>query len=306
MARVRGKNEIEDSRLTRERNEPQGFALRYNRLERAPKPALTGDWAMIKRGWQLAALLCALTALAVVAGGPHVRAQAQAAADADQPLYTYVALWDVPRPDWGDIEKFYKDARPTLDKLVKAGTLAGYGNARTWIHDGGGFTHANWITAASFADIYSALETIREAVPQPAAFSKAKHMDEMVRSTIHGGKAGASGTGMLWIAQFSTKPGQMGEFTQLFDSQIRPLFDEQVAAGSILAYWLNFHAVHTGDPGSISLVYLLPNAAAIDKFQAALAANEAKNPELGAAMMATMEFAQHRDTVFEVLSFAQK
>jgi len=262
---------------------------------------------MTRKTLHALALVCALTAVVSVAGGrpAHAPAQAQAPA-AEQPVYTYVALWDVPRTDWGDIEKYYKDARPALDKLVASGTLVGYGNARVWVHDASGFTHANWITATSFAGIHDALDAIHGALPQPAAFSKAKHVDEVLRSSIHGGKAGASGTGMLWVAQYSLRQGQMDEFTQLFDSQIRPLFEEQIAAGTIVSYWLNFHAVHTADPIGVSIVYLLPNAAAIDKFQAALAANEAKNPELGSAMLATMEYGSHRDSVFEVLSFGQK
>ena len=264
---------------------------------------------MTKRKWRFGAGLCAVVALALLAGsgaaGSRRQGQAQAVVP-DPAVYTYVALWGVPRPDWGDIEKFYKDAQPTLDKLVMAGTLVGYGNARAWVHDANGFTHANWMTATSFADLDAALKAIRGALPSPAAFAKAKHVDEVLRSAIHGGKAGASGTGMLWVAQYRLRAGQMDEFSQLFDSQIRPMFDEQVTAGTILGYWLNFHAVHTEDPIGASLVYLLPDAAAVDKFQAALAANEAKNPELGTAMLATMEYASHRDSVFEVLSFRRK
>jgi len=262
---------------------------------------------MARRALQLILLISAAIAVVAASAGRPARAQAPAAAAAaDEGVYTYVALWDVPRGDWPDIEKFYKEARPTLDKLVAAGTIVGYGNARTWVHDSSGFTHANWITAVSFADIYSALKSIHDALPQPASFAKSKHMDEVLRSTIHGEKAGASGTGMLWVAQYALRPGQTGEFSQLFDTQIRPLFDEQIAAGTILSYSLSFHAVHTEDPGGATIAYLLPDAAAIDKFQAALAANEAKNPELGSAMLATMEYGSHRDSVYEVLSFGQK
>ena len=259
---------------------------------------------------KLAVLLCAALAATGFAGAGAARITHQAAQGAqpmaDQAVYTYVALWDVPRADWADIEKFYKDARPALNKLVASGTIVAYGNARAWVHDSSGFTHANWVTASSFAQMDAALKAIRDALPQPAAFGKSKHVDEVLRSTVHGGKPGASGTGMLWVAQYAVKPGQMDAFSQLFESQLRPLFEEQVAAGTILSYSLNFHAVHEEDPGGVSVVYLLPDAAAIDKFQAALVANEVKNPELGAAMLATMDFASHRDSIFEVLSFGQK
>lgn len=250
------------------------------------------------------ALLCAAVMVGAAVWGP-VKAKAQAGGG-DEAVYTYVALWGVPRPQWGQIEKFYKDALPTLNKLVADGTLAGWGNARVWVHDESGYTHANWITATSFANIHSALDAIHAALPQPAAFSNSKHSDLMLRATIHGGKPGASGSGMLWVASYHVRPGQMEGFTQLFETEIKPLFDEQVAAGTILSYSLDFQAIHTEAPGSVTIAYLMPDAAAIDKFQIALAAYESNHPDTGPAIEATMEYAAHRDFVYEVINFAQK
>jgi hypothetical protein len=51
---------------------------------------------------------------------------------------------------------------------------------------------------------------------------------------------------------------------------------------------------------------LLPNAAAIDKFQAALEVYGANHPETGPAMQATMDFTAHRDFVYELINFGQK
>jgi hypothetical protein len=253
----------------------------------------------------LALLLTA--AILGAAGGRPAQAQAPTQAIAvDQAVYTYVALWATPRTQWDDIEKFYKDARPALDKLVANGTLVGWGNARAFVHDASGFTHANWITATSFANISRALEAIRSALPQPAAFANSKHVDEVLRATIHGGKPGASGAGMLWVARYELRPGQAEEFTRLFETEIKPLFEQQVAAGSILSYSLSFHAVHTDDPNGATIAYVLPNAAAIDTFQAALEAYESKRPETGPSMEATMNYPAHRDSLYEVLSFGQR
>ncbi len=256
---------------------------------------------MTRKMSMVTALLCA--ALLLAAGGRPAPAQAKVA---DQGAYTYVALWGVPRTQWGEIEKFYKDACPTLEKLVANGTLTGWGNARVFVHDDTGMTHESWITATSFANITRALDAVRTAVPQPAAFTSSKHVDELLRATIHGQKPGASGTGMLWVARYEVRPDQMEEIAKLFDTGIKPLFDEQMAAGTILSYALNFQAVHTGPAGGVSIAYLLPDAAAVDKFQAALTAYENLHPEIGPSMEATMEYAAHRDSVYEVLSFGQK
>jgi hypothetical protein len=248
--------------------------------------------------------LCAALLVASAVWGP-AKAKAQANGE-EQAVYTYVAFWGVPRPQWPQIEKFYKDAVPTLNKLVADGTLVGWGNARNWVHDDSGMTHASWITAASFAKIQQGLAAVRDALPQPAVFASSKHTDLVLRATIYGAKPAASGSGMLWVANYHVRPDQMDEFSRLFESQVQPLFDEQVAAGTILGYWLNFEAVHTESPGAATIAYLLPDAAAIDKFQAALAAYQIKNPDAGPALEATMDYGVHRDVVYEVMNFGQK
>jgi hypothetical protein len=256
---------------------------------------------MAKRILQGMALLGA--ALCVAAGGRQARVHADAA---DQGVYTYAALWGVPRGQWGEIEKFYKSAVPTLEKLTASGTLTGWGNARVFVHDETGITHESWITATSFANITRALDAVRTAVPQPAAFATSKHVDELLRATTHGEKLGASGTGLLWVARYEVRPAQMEEIATLFETGIKPLFDEQMAAGTILSYALNYQAVHTGPAGGVSIAYLLPDATAVDKFQAALAAYQGLHPEVGRAMEGTMEYAAHRDFVYEVMNFGQR
>lgn len=259
---------------------------------------------MIRRISQATALVCAVLLIAGAAWRP---ASAQAPAGGGEgAVYTYVAQWAVPRPQWANIEKFFKDAQPALNKLLADGTIVAWGNGRNWVHDDGGWTHANWVTATSFEKIKRALDAIHDAVPQPAAFSTSKHMDQMLRAAVYGAKPKASGTGMLWVATYQVKPDQTEEFGRLFEMDIKPLFEEQIAAGSVLWYSLNFEAIHSGPTNSVSIAYLLPDAAAIDKFQSALESYEARHPDLGSAMQATMDFTAHRDYVFELINFALK
>lgn len=259
---------------------------------------------MIRRISQGIALVCAALSIASAMWMP-ARAQAPASGSG-QALYTYVSRWGVNRQRWGEIEKIYKDAQAHLDLLVANGILIGWGNARAWVHQDDGYPHANWITATSLENIHRALDELRSVMPQPTSFFSAKYEDQVLRATIHGGKPGASGTGMLWVAEYQVKPDQMDEFTSIFEKDIKPLFDEQIAAGTILSYSLNFQAVHTGPASTVSIAYILPDAAAIDKFQAALETYGAKHPDTGPAMQATMDFTAHRDYVYELINFAQK
>jgi hypothetical protein len=260
---------------------------------------------MSRRVLLWAGLVAALLALAGAATAGQAGGRAQAAA-AEQAVYTYVAFWSVPRADWSAVEDYYKASVPLMKKLMDAGTILGWGQARAFVHDQSGVTHLDWFTARGFADLAKTLDAIRAAGPLPAAFGNAKHHDEIVRSTVGGGKPGAAGSGMLWVARYELQAGQTEDFTQLFEDEIKPLFEEQTAAGTILSYSLSFEAIHTESPSVVAITYVLPDAAAIDKFQSALEKYEVLHPRAGAALEAVMNLAAHRDALFEVLAFGKK
>ncbi len=260
---------------------------------------------MSTRGRRWIGIWAAVLAVAAAASASQGGATAPAA-NSDRAVYTYVAWWGVPRADWPAVEKYYASTVPLMKKLTDAGTLVGWGQARAMVHDESGMTHVEWFTATGFAGLETTLEALRAAGPLPPAFGNAKHRDEIVRSTLNGGKPGAAGTGMLWVARYELQGEQSGDFSQLFEDEIQPLFQEQVAAGTILSYSLNFQAVHTTSPNLVAIAYVLPDAAAIDKFQAALEDYEVKHPRAGAALEAVMNIAAHRDALFEVLAFSQK
>lgn len=228
------------------------------------------------------------------------------AASTDQDIYTYVALWSVPRADWNALEKYYASLVPAMKKLSDSGTIEGWGQARSFVHDESGITHLDWISAKGFAGLSKALDAIRASGPMPAALGNADHWDEIMRSTVHGGKPGAGGAAMMWVARYELQSGQSEDFSKLFEDEIRPLFEEQVAAGTVLSYAVSFEAVHTVTPNMVSISYILKDAAAIDKFQAALDGYETKHPRAGAALEEVMNIAAHRDAIFEVLAFGQK
>ena len=248
-----------------------------------------------------AALLTLAAGVAARQGGTQA-----ATASPEQSVYRYVTLWSVPRADWNGVEKYYASQVPTMKKLMEAGTIVGWGHARAFVHDESGITHMDWTTATSFAGLAKVPDALRAAGPLPAAFGNADHWDEILRSSVSGGKPGAGGTGMMWVARYELQAGQAQDFSKLFEDEIKPLFDEQVAAGTVLSYSLSFEAVHTVSPNVVTLNYLVTDAAALDKFEAALAGYETAHPRAGAALEEVMVTAAHRDALFEVLSFGQK
>ena len=65
--------------------------------------------------------------------------------------------------------------------------------------------------------------------------------------------------------------------------------------GAVVAYQIAEEAIHTQDPNWFFLFYLTPDAASLDKVNAALFAAVAKDPLAGAAFTSMIDFAAHRD-----------
>ena len=53
-------------------------------------------------------------------------------------MYTYVAGWDIPRAQWADMEKATRLDQKILDKAIADGTIVGYGNDVTLVHQADG------------------------------------------------------------------------------------------------------------------------------------------------------------------------
>lgn len=225
---------------------------------------------------------------------------------AQTPLYTYVAQWGVPRAEWDSVAKARQASNSILDGLLADGTITGYGSLEMLVHDESGITHASWWEATSYAGILKAREAVlSSATGKDSPYNNAKHFDLLLQSLVHGGKAGASGKGILWVANYELKEGSGEDFTRLFKTAIQPLFEEQIAAGNILTYSLDEAVVHSPGPHVVSIAYALPDGAALDRFRAAQRANREKNPLVGDAFEALTVAKGHMD-LFATITFKNK
>ncbi len=245
---------------------------------------------MRKRTIWGACLLTLCLALATI--GP---AQAQTAAKSKPPVYTYVATWDVPRAQWGDMAKLDEQDKPLLDKLVADGTLIGYGAYYNLIHQEGEPTHGSWFTATSEGNLLKALEAI---YAQPASIGAAvqgasKHWDQILTGDIYNSKAGAS-TGYLTWSKWEIKPGQMHAYIELTKSVFVPILEKLLAEGTITSYGQLTEDYHTGKLGTVYDYITVPDAASLDKANKAFE-DAFSNPAIGDAMRALTEREGHRD-----------
>jgi hypothetical protein len=252
----------------------------------------------------------ALLLACVFFAAPAIRAQSQAQssekAKAEKPsLFTYVAQWGIPREQWGEFESYGKDKlQPALEKLMADGTIVGWGRFSVAVHDETGITHGFWFSARSLGNVLRAEDSLAK-VPLPS-LTFSMHRDHIFYSSAWGGKPGASGTGISWTSVYPMKPGQAENFIMLLKHDMVPVFEQMVADGIVLTYQISTEVVHTGDPNTVYFNYILANGDALDKFQEAVRAAEAKVPAFALADTSMVDTARHHDIFASVPAFASK
>ncbi len=250
-----------------------------------------------------------LTAFALLLLAPTlVSAQQQQ----EPPTFTFVAEWAVPRAQWADFVNFNeKNGKPVLDKLLADGTIIGYGTFATIVHQEDRETHGTWFEATSIANIEKALGELLKLPPNPAITTGAKHHDFLLRLVLHRSKTASGTNGYLWVSSTQVQPGKGQEWRELWDKYNKPVYDELLANGTILAYWIDVEQVHTDNPNWRYVVYLAPNADAFEKINAAFeAAAQKRGPDanrgIGRAFADVTVAGVHRDYFARVTHYAQK
>jgi hypothetical protein len=247
--------------------------------------------------WKGLASVAALVLSAVWAG----QAGAQTSEVKEKPaLYTYVADWNIPREKWADMEKSHASTQKLMDKAVADGTITGYGDDATLVHQGDGMTHDEWWSAMSMAGVLSVLDQLEKSADAASSvyMSANGHSDSIYVSRFYHWLPGATKGGYTYEASYRLKPGAPDESVDtLSKTLIAPLLEKLVADGTLRGYEVDTEAVHTEAPGSFTIVYLAANADGLDKVNAALDEAMKGDPLGGVAFASMVDMTAHHDNL---------
>ena len=225
----------------------------------------------------------------------------------EQSYYTYVSQWQVPRADWAAFEKQEKADEAVMQKLVSDGTIVSWGDEAARVHMVDGFTHADWFTATSRANLLKALEQLMGDATNPAFTGVTRHADMFLHTIAHGGKtANAGTTGYLRVTFWQAKPGEGDALQSYVLSTVKPILDRDIADGTLLMYNFDEEDVHTSEPGGYNLALLFPDGAGFDKFFDALAAAGKQNPGVEQVLDSLTVAKDHRDDFGRVTGYQHK
>lgn len=208
------------------------------------------------------------------------------------PVYSLIGLWEVTSTDSKLFEdNFAKYQKPILDKFLADGTIIEYGFETAALHTPEGYTHTRWITAENRGKLETAIGAIVAAYEKMPAEQRAKmekdaermvkkHRDYLVSTAGYRGKPGQMTKGFGVESFFQAKPGKLTELKELWAKYNKPVMDQLLNDGVVLAAGMDTEDYHTEEPGGVVLWYIIPDMAADDKVDKAFEDARAKlSPE---------------------------
>jgi hypothetical protein len=245
--------------------------------------------------WKAFAVLCALGVSAVWAG-PAAAQMSEVKAKPE--LYTYIAAWNIPRAQWADMQKGIASDQKILDKAMADGTIVGFGNDVTLVHQSDGSTHDDWWSAMSMAGVLNLLDQLEKSgnSVSPVLSSATDHADNIYVSRYYNWHPGTWKDGYTSAAFYTLKPDAPSDAVDtLSKNMIVPLLEKMLADGTLHEYEIDEQAIHTSAPGTFLIVYLAASADGLDKVNAAIREAIKSKPLDGSAFESMVNIAAHHD-----------
>jgi len=250
----------------------------------------------MKSKWNIFAALCAVALPAVCIS----LATAQSSdAKEKPPMYAYIANWQIPRANWGEMSKRVDATKGILDKAMADGTLIGYGDDENLVHEADGWTQDNWWNSTSVAGLVKVLDQVRSASSGGASSpldSATKHWDYVFVSHYYNWHPGPYKNGYVRVASYKLKKDAPdGAIELIAKNLVVPVLEKELAEGTIIEYEIDEQFIHSTAPGTFSIVWVCPNAESIDKAYAAVQAGMKAQPLGGPAFASMVDYSAHRD-----------
>ncbi len=250
---------------------------------------------MKKRAIGVCAGICAV-AIATICALPAV-AQTSDVKE-KPPMYTYVSNWAIPRAQWADMDKANDADQAILQKALAAGTLVGYGDDSTIVHQPDNYTHDDWWSSMSMAGLLNVLDQFYKAgnATSQVLANATKHSDSIYVSRYYNWHAGSAKGVYTHGATYKLKADAPDDAVEVLSkNMLVPMLEKLITDGTLIEYEVDTEAIHTEAPGTFMLFYITPNAEGLDKVNAAVRDVLKTSPLSGPAFSSMVDFTAHRD-----------
>jgi hypothetical protein len=236
-------------------------------------------------------------------------------------VYTQVGLWDVPRAQWADFQAYYeKYELPVLEKMLADGVIVEFGFDADGLHQAQGYSHSTWFIARSLGNLEAVLKAYSQSLGPEAAAREAefaamisRHEDFVTEALFYRSTSANLTSGHAVGNGVRVKRGRMSDFRQAWESWSKPVYDQLVADGTIVAYILDTPYFHTSEEslGSVWTWYILRDLSDQHKVDAAFdSARDKLSPVDRSSRRLlywdTIEEGSHRDGMSRLIHYQSK
>jgi hypothetical protein len=213
-------------------------------------------------------------------------------------MYSYLADWQIPRAQWGEMEKTGGDDKAIMDKALADGTIVGYGNDENLVHQPDGATHDDWWSSMSIAGLIKVLDQLSASGNSASTVltTATKHWDSILESHYYNWRSGAYKNGYVHVSSYKLKPDAPDDAIDLLSkNMVAPLLEKLLADGTIREYEIDTEAIHTEAPDTFWIIYVASAPEGIDTVNAAIVDSLKTHPLSGPAFSSMIDFTAHRD-----------
>lgn len=250
---------------------------------------------MTSKQWRSVAAVLGLGLIA----GLALPALAQSQEVKEKPrMYTYVALWALPRAQWAEWAKEEASDESILKNAMASGAIVSYGDDTNLVHQPDQPTHDDWFQSMSMAGLMNTLDQFYKngRTASPLQESATKHWDDIYVSRYYNWHGGSWQGTYSYGSSYKFKPDADDDALDILAKNvIVPRMEKLLADGVIHEYEIDTEAVHTDPPGTFWVFWVGANADSLDKANASLRDALKANPLISPTFGSWVDFKDHRD-----------
>ena len=237
-----------------------------------------------------------------------------AAQQASEPI-SYLALYTVKAgQDTTFVDLVKKYDKPIFDKLQADGVVLAWGLDTRVLHRENASTHMLWWVTKDYGGMDAVFAALRQLNIPPAdqekfraATDPSKHHDYMNRTILENVREEEPSSPLYTSWSFvKVDAGKGGEWRKLWEKYNKPVFDKLVADSTLYGYGIDVEEFHSEDPGWRAIWVLTTSLGALDKVDAAFAADrqarsEEERESIGRQFRDITTPGEHRDSLWRAV-----
>lgn len=213
------------------------------------------------RDKKLLAVFAGLMVLVIFAIRPVPGGAQTAAVKEKPPMYSFIAVWNIPRDQWKAREQQAATARKILDRAISKGTISAYGFDENPLHD------TFWLTLSK-----TGLESVRDQFQKagitavPAKAGAPAPPASILISRYYNWHATTCENAYVHVGIYKMKPDAPSDVVdKLSKNFFAPVLEKMLASGTIFEWETDVYADPKDGPGTFLIAYLSTTKEALDK-----------------------------------------